>query len=130
MDKFNSFFENDRPVKDLITQKIQTVVDQIWPTLQTIEQNELSEEVRHHKKHLEKVLATAKQHRAEFDKYKNNWDSYRDLFNTIRNIVDNVKLDSNAADNLSNIQANLRSASNTLLEFKVSLFSSSFMIFR
>lgn len=122
MDKFNSFFENDRPVKELISQKIQTVVDQIWPTLQTIEQNELSEEVRHHKKQLEKVLSTAKQHRAQFEKYKNNWDSYRDLFDTIRNIVDNVKLDSNAAENLPNIQANLRSASNSLLEFKVSFF--------
>lgn len=122
MDKFNSFFENDRPVKELLTQKIQTVVDQIWPTLQTIEQNELSEEVRHHKKQLEKVLSSAKQHRAQFEKYKNNWDSYRDLFDTIRNIIDNVNLDSNAAENLSNIQSNLRSASNSLLEFKVSFF--------
>lgn len=120
MNKFNSFFENDRPVKELISQKIQTVVDQIWPTLQTIEQNELSEEVRHHKKQLEKVLSSAKQHRAQFEKYNNNWESYRDQFNIIRNIVDNVQLDNNAAENLSNIQANLRSASNKLLEFKVS----------
>lgn len=127
MDKFNSFFENDRPVKELITQKIKTVVDQIWPTLQTIEQNELSEEVRHHKKQLDKVLSTAKQHRAQFEKHNDNWNSYRDLFNTIRNIVDNVKLDSNAADNLSNIQASLRNASNVLLEFKVSSFFIIFM---
>lgn len=129
MDKFNSFFENDRPVKELLSQKIQTVVDQIWPTLQTIEQNELSEEVRHHKKQLEKVLAAAKQHRAQFEKYNSNWDSYRDLFNTIRSIIDSVKLDSNAADTLANIQANLRHASNVLIEFKVSVVSLLFTYF-
>lgn len=120
MDKFNSFFENDRPVKELITQKIQLTVDHIWPTLQTIEQNELSEEVRHYKKQLEKILNSAKQHRVQFEKYQNDWDSYRESINTMRNIVENVQVDSNAADNLANIQANLRAASNVLNDFKVS----------
>lgn len=122
IDKFNSFFENDRPVKELITQKIQTTVDQIWPTLQSIEQNELSEEVRQYKKLLEKTLNAAKQQRAQYEKYQNDWESYRDLFNTIRNILENVQLNSDAADNLSNIQANLRTVSNVLLDLKVSSF--------
>lgn len=122
IDKFNSFFENDRPVKELITQKIQSIVDQIWPTLQTVEQNELSEEVRHYKKQLEKTLNSAKQNRVQYEKHQNDWDSYRDLFNSIRNILENVQLESNAADNLSNIQANLKAVSNVLLDLKVSGF--------
>lgn len=123
IDKFNSFFENDRPVKELLAQTIQGTVDQIWPTLQPIEQNELSEEVKQSKKQLEKTLTAAKQQRALFEKHQSDWESYRDNFNTIRNILDGIRIDLNAADSLSNIQANLRTVSNILHDLKVSHFS-------
>lgn len=119
IDKFNSFFENDRPVKELIAQTIQATVDQIWPTLQTIEQNELSEEMRQSKKLLEKTLNAAKQQRIKFEKHQNDWDSYQDSFNAFRNILDGVRIDLDAADSLSNIQMNLRTISNGLLDLKV-----------
>lgn len=119
--KFNSFFENDRPVKELIAQTIQGIVDQIWPTLQTIEQNELSEEVRQSKKLLEKTLNAAKQQRVQFEKYQNDWDSYQDSFITLRNILDGVRINLDAADSLSNIQTNLRTISSVLLDLKVSV---------
>lgn len=121
IDKFNSFFENDRPVKELLTQKIQSTVDQIWPTLQTIEQNELSEEVRQHKKLLEKTLSSAKQHRVEFEKNKLNWDSYRDLFNSCRNYLENVQIENDAADSLPNMQMELKRLSSNLHDLKVSV---------
>lgn len=120
IDKFNSFFENDRPVKELIATTIQGTVDQIWPTLQPIEQNAQTEELRQYKKLLEKTLSAAKQQRVLFEKHQNDWDSYRDNFNSLRNILDGVRIDLDAADSLSNIQANLRTVSNVLLDLKVS----------
>lgn len=122
IDKFNSFFENDRPVKELIAQTIQGTVDQIWPTLQTIEQNELSEEVRQSKKLLEKTLSSAKQQRVLFEKHQSDWNLYRDNFNTLRNTLDGVRIELDAADSLSNIQTNLRTVSNVLLDLKVKVF--------
>lgn len=119
IDTFNSFFENDRPVKELITQKIQSTVDQIWPTLQTIEQNELSEEMRHFKKMLDKTLNAAKQHQEQFNKHQNDWNAYRDLFQSLRNILDSVQIDRDTANSLSNIQTHLRTVSNVLAELKV-----------
>lgn len=121
IEKFNSFFENDRPIKELFTQNIQKTVDQIWPTLQTIEQNELSEEVRQYKKLLEKTLNSAKLHRSEFEKHKSIWDSYRDLFNSLRNILENVQVENHAADSLNNIEITLKELSSTLLDLKVSV---------
>lgn len=122
IDKFNSFFENDRPVKELIGQTIQTTVDQIWPTLQTIEQNELSEEVRQYKKLLEKTLNSAKHQRLQFEKHQNDWKTYRDMFNALYIILEGVQIRIDAADSLSNMQNNLRNISNILVDLKVSSF--------
>ncbi|XP_031632357.1 nesprin-1 isoform X5 [Contarinia nasturtii] len=118
IDKFNSFFENDRPVRDLITQTVQSTVDKIWPTLQTVEQNELSEEVRQYKKLLDKTLNSAKHQRSQFEKHQNDWETYRDTLSAIRNILDGIQMRLDPADSLSNIQNNLRNISNILLDLK------------
>lgn len=124
LDKLNSLFENYRPIKELVTQTIQSTVDQIWPTLQKIEQNELSEEVRQHKKLLEKSLNLAKQQRAQFEKYQNDWDSYRQMYGALRKITNDVQIEQDAADCLLDIQNNLRKQTNILLDLKVSILQS------
>lgn len=130
IDKFNAFFENDRPIRDLLSQKIQPIVDQIWPTLHTTEQNELSEEVRQYKKLLEKTLQSAKQQRVEFDKYQKDWNSYQDMFNSLRNALENSKIETSIADSLSGVQTNIETVSKVLLELRVSIFILMFMVFK
>lgn len=120
IDKFKSFFETDRPVKELITEKIQSTVDHIWPTLQTIEQNELSDEVRQHKKLLDKTLNSSKQEQAHLTKRQNDWVSYRDMFDSLRNMLDSAQIESGPADSLSNIHTTLETNSNILFDLKVS----------
>lgn len=122
IDTFNSFFENDRPVRELITEKIQSIVDHIWPTLQTIDQNELSEELRQHKKLLDSTLNSGKKQRAILEKHQVCWNSYRDMFNSLQNIIETAQVETHASDSLTSIKTNLVIVSNTLADLKVNIY--------
>lgn len=120
IDEYNAFFENERPIKELITPGIQQTVDHIWPTLQTAEQEELSEEVRQHKQLLENTLAAAKKHRSQLEKNMADWNGYRDLLNAIRTILEQAKIEDEPGTSLTVLRSNLDKATHVLNDLKVS----------
>lgn len=120
IDSYKSYFENERAARELITVGIQQTVDAIWPTLQTFDQNELSEEVRQQKNKLEAVLSAAKKHRAQLDQSLSDWLAYRDLVAAIEALLEKVHVEEAPASTLTALQAEVQKATTALRDLKVS----------
>lgn len=120
IDNCNGFFENERPARELITIEIQHSVDNIWPTLQTFDQNELSEEVRQKKNQLESVLSAAKKHRAQLEQCMADWNEYKELLNVIKQILARVNVEETPTDSLAALRTNLQKSTGALRDLKVS----------
>lgn len=120
LDKHKAFFDNERPIKDLITIQIQQTVDQIWPSLQPIEQDDLTQEVRKHKDTLQSTLNAAKQQRADFEENLSNWNDYHDRLNAVRGLLHAAQIADEPVTSLAKLESNLKKANSVLNDLKVS----------
>lgn len=118
-----TFFGNDAPIKDLVKRQIQEAVDKIWPSLQPVEQEELSQEVQHNKDKLKNILEQAKLQRAQLDENLDSWKSYRQLLEKIQSILARAPVaDETPVTNLAGLQFNLQKATQALNDLQVSYF--------
>lgn len=120
IDKCNVFFENERPIRELVTTGLQQTVDYIWPTLQSNEQDELSGEVRQQRHSLESTLDAAKKHRSQLEQNIADWNAYRDLLNAVQTIIDQAKIDDEPGTSLAILRSNLEKVTRVLNDLKVS----------
>lgn len=119
IDSYKSYFENERAARELISVDIQQTVDAIWPTLQTFDQNELSEEVRQQKNKLETVLGAAKKQRAQLEQSLADWLAYQELVGVIEGLLNKVNVEESAANSLTALQTEVQKATCALRDLKV-----------
>lgn len=135
LDEHKTFFGNEAPIKDLVKRQIQDAVDKIWPSLQPVEQEELSQEVQHNKDKLKNLLDQAKSQRAQLEQNLDNWKLYQQLMEKIRSILSRVQVaDETPVTNLAGLQFNLQKATQALNDLQVSeqyiFYSSMFALLR
>lgn len=116
---YKTHFENERGARELISVDIQQTVDSIWPTLQSFDQNELSEEVRQQKNKLDAVLSAAKKQRAQLEQSLSDWLAYQDLVGVIEGLLSKVNVEDSAANTLASLQAEIQKATIALRDLKV-----------
>lgn len=122
IDAQKTFFGNEAPIKDLVKRQIQDAVDKIWPSLQPVEQQELSQEVQHSKDKLKNLLEQAKNQRIQLDENLDSWKSYRQSLEKIRSILSRVlEADETPVTNLAGLQFNLQKATQALNDLQVSV---------
>lgn len=120
IDSYKTYFENERAARELISVDIQQTMDAIWPTLQTFDQNELSEEVRQQKNKLETVLGAAKKQRALLEQSLADWLAYQELVGVIEGLLNKVNVEESAANSLTALQTEVQKATCALRDLKVS----------
>lgn len=121
LDEHKTFFGNEAPIKDLVKRQIQESVDKIWPSLQPLEQEELSQEVQHNKDKLKNILDQAKSQRAQLEQNLDNWKSYQQLQAKIRSILSRAQVaDETPVTNLAGLQFNLQKTTHALNDLQVS----------
>lgn len=122
LERHKAFFDNDRPIKDLIAIEIEQTVDRIWPSLQSMEQDDLTQEVRKHKQSLQTTLNAAKKQRGQFEENLSDWNDYHDRLNSIRSILHAAQIEDEPVTSLAKLESNLQKAIEVLNHLKVSFF--------
>lgn len=120
LDEHKIFFSNEAGIKDIVTKQIQGAADAIWPSLNIIEQEELSRELQHYMQVMKNTLNSAKSQRSQLEIDADAWKEYGQLHEKVRNILGRVKFSDEPVSNLAGLHFNMQKISHALNDVQVS----------
>lgn len=120
LEEHKIFFSNEAAIKDLVSKQIQAAADKIWPSLNKIEQEELSRELQHHTQVLKNTLNSAKSQRAQLEQDGEVWKSYCQMNDKIKTILERIQFNDEPVANLAGLHFNMQKIGHAKNELKVS----------
>lgn len=122
LEEHKIFFSTEPTIKDLVSKQIQAAADKIWPSLNKMEQEELSRELQHHTQVLKNTLNSAKSQRAQLEQDGEVWKSYCQMNDKIKTILSRIECNDDVVANLAGLHFNMQKIAHAKNELKVSLF--------
>lgn len=120
LEEHKIFFSTEATIKDLVSKQIQAAADKIWPSLNKIEQEELSRELQHHTQVLKNTLNSAKSQRAQLEQDGEVWKSYCQMNDKIKTILERIQFNDEPVANLAGLHFNMQKIGHAKNELKVS----------
>lgn len=114
------FFSAEPTIRDLVSKQIQAAADKIWPSLNAIEQEELSRELQNHTQVLKNTLNSSKSQRAQLDQDAETWRDYCQMCEKILAIIDRIKYIDEPVSNLAGLHFNTQKLTHALNDIQVS----------
>lgn len=108
LEEHKVFFNNEPQIRDLVTKQIQASADKIWPSLNTIEQEELSRELQNHTQVLKNTLNSAKSQRAQLEQDAASWKDYCAMYEKVKSLLDRIAFNDEPASTLAGIHFSLQ----------------------
>lgn len=89
LEEHKTFFNTSEPeMKDLVGKRMQDIVDKIWASLASSEQEELSKDHQKHNQLLKNTLNSAKSRQAQLEQDLEIWKDFCQLIDKIKAILD------------------------------------------
>lgn len=122
LDEHKIFFGNEAAIRDLVTKQIQGAADSIWPSLNSIEQEELARELQHYLQVMKNTLNSAKSQRSQLELDADAWKEYGQMHARVANVVKRVKFDEDeSVSNLAGLHFAMQKIGHALNDVQVSL---------
>lgn len=115
------FFGSEDTIKNLITKDIQKVNDQIWPSLNNLEQEELSRDLQRYTQVLKNTLNSAKSQRLQLDQDMELWKDYVQRREKVKVIIVRLQWSDEPVSNIAGIHYNIQKLLHIKQEMQVSL---------
>lgn len=120
LEEHKIFFSTEASIKDLVSKQIQAAADKIWPSLNKIEQEELSRELQHHTQVLKNTLNSAKSQRAQLEQDGETWKSYCQMHEKVKAILARIQFSDEPVANLAGLHFNMQKITHAKNDLKVS----------
>lgn len=121
LDEHKLFFSNETPVKDLVTKQIQGTADRIWPSLNGIEQEELTRELQRFGQVMKNTLLAAKTQREQLERDAVAWKEYAALAERVRVVLERATFDAGEpVKDLAGLQFSVQKITHALNDLQVS----------
>lgn len=122
LEEHKIFFSTEATIKDLVSKQIQAAADKIWPSLNKMEQEELSRELQHHTQVLKNTLNSAKSQRAQLEQDGEVWKCYCQMNDKIKTTLSRIEFNDEPVANLAGLHFNMQKILHAKNELKVSVF--------
>lgn len=120
LEEHKLFFNNEPQIRDLVTKQIQMAADKIWPSLNTIEQEELSRELQNHTQVLKNTLNSAKSQRAQLEQDLSSWKEYSVMHEKVKALLSRIAFSDDSVSTLAGLQFSLQRISHAQNDLQVS----------
>lgn len=129
LDEHKMFFSNEATIKELVNKKIQGAADKIWPSLNTMEQEELSRELQQYSQVMKNTLNSAKSQRIQLEQDAEVWKQYAQLYAKVQNILLRAKFTDEPVSNLAGLHFALQKIAHAINDVQVSFFQFIFLLY-
>lgn len=123
LEEHKIFFSTENSIKDLVSRQIQEAADKIWPSLSTMEQEELSRELQHHSQVLKNTLNSAKSQQTQLEQDVEIWKEYCQNFEKIQNNLLRVQFVDEPVSNLAGVHFNIQKLTHAYNTVQVRIFN-------
>lgn len=121
LEEHKSFFNTSEPeMKDLVGKRMQDIVDKIWPSLSTPEQEELSKDHQKHNQLLKNTLNSAKSRQAQLEQDLEIWKDFCQLVEKIKAILDKNDIEDEAVTTVDELRVHLENLNRANNDLEVS----------
>lgn len=121
LEEHRIFFGNEANIRDLVSQKIQQAADKVWPSLGSIEQEELSREQQDHRQLLKNTLNSARSKQARLEQDSEAWKDYKQTLERVRAALERSKMDEETVDTLAGVHYSAEKITHVLNDLQVCL---------
>lgn len=126
LEEHKVFFGNETVIRDLVTKQIQGAADSIWPSLNSVEQEELARELQHYSQVMKNTLNSAKSQRSQLELDADAWKAYGQLHGRVVSVVKRVQQfhdgDDDSVSNLAGLHFAMQKIGHALNDVQVSLY--------
>lgn len=122
LEEHRIFFGNETNIRDLVSQKIQQAADKVWPSLGSVEQEELSREQQDHRQLLKNTLNSARSKQARLEQDAETWKDYKQVLERVRAALERSKVDEESVDTLAGVHYSAEKIIHVLNDLQVSFF--------
>lgn len=121
LEEHKLFFSNETPIKELVTKQIQGTADRIWPSLNSIEQEELTRELQQFGQVMKSTLQAAKTQRDQLERDAAAWKEYAQMGDRVRSVLARATFDAGEpVKDLAGLQFSVQKITHALNDLQVS----------
>lgn len=121
LEEHKSFFNASEPqMKDLVGKRMQDIVDKIWPSLSTPEQDELSKDHQKHNQLLKNTLNSAKSRQAQLEQDLEIWKDFCQLVDKIKAIIEKNDITEESIHSVDSLRMHLEKLTHAKNDLEVS----------
>ncbi|KAK9890572.1 hypothetical protein WA026_011942 [Henosepilachna vigintioctopunctata] len=114
LEEHKIFFSTEGNMKELVTVHIQKAADEIWPSLTSSEQEELSKERQNLTQTLKNTLNSAKSQRAQLEQGAEIWKEYSQSLDKVKSVIARTKFVDEPVSTLAGLHFNIQKISHAL----------------
>lgn len=118
---FQIFFSSEPSIRELL-QKIQQAGDRIWPSLSSVEQEELSREQQQLTQLLKNTMNSARSRRAQLEQDTEIWKDYLQLLDKVHTVLSRTRFTDEPVSTLAGLHFNIQKVGHALNDIQVLCF--------
>lgn len=123
LEEHKIFFSTEASMRELISINIQKAADDIWPSLTTGEQEELSREQQNLTQTLKNTLNSAKSQKAKLEQSADMWKHYCQAVDKVESVIARSRFVDEPVSTLAGLHFNVQKISHALNDIQVSFNS-------
>ncbi|KAL3268198.1 hypothetical protein HHI36_007323 [Cryptolaemus montrouzieri] len=114
LEEHKIFFSTENSIKELVSVNIQKAADEIWSSLTSGEQEELSREQQHLTQTLKNTLNSAKSQRARMEQSGEIWKEYCQSLDKVKSVISRTRFIDEPVSTLAGLHFNIQKISHAL----------------
>lgn len=119
---FQLFFSSESSIRELVSQQIQAASNEIWPSLSSSEQEELSLRQQRLTQLLKNTLNLAKSRQAQLEQDSEVWKDYQTSLDKVRATLARAQFSDEPVTTLAGIQFNIQKITHAQNDTQVRCF--------